>query len=121
MDITIKIRELARHYISLIRLKMLEGLWRYQPCPMAADFRSVHLSPPNSWAKLRRRRIADNELDQPTLNMCLAWSRRFGPLLVRIPGGWLCWLSRMSVSRPPRRLFSSTAVSVTRLSLSKVR
>ena len=29
--------------------------------------------------------------DQPTLNMCLAWSRRFGPLLVRMPGGSDCW------------------------------
>ena len=42
-------------------------------------------------------------------------------LLVRMPGGWDCWLSRIKVSRPPRRLFSRTAVSVTRRSLSKVR
>ena len=33
-------------------------------------------------------------------------------LLESLPGGSDCWLSRIEVSRPPSRFFSSTAVSV---------
>jgi len=49
--------------------------------------------------------------------MWLVWSHLFGPLRVRILGGSDWWLWRIRVRRRPSRLFSITAVSMTRRDL----